>query len=63
MWMGDQRHAPAALPPRERDPVRTVHNGYRAVSHWLVQTNGQEVCGEDVLTSPGCEPRSIQPIA
>jgi len=35
----------------------------QSVSRWVVQTNGQEVCGEDVLTSPGCEPRSIQSIA
>jgi len=53
MGMGDQRHAPAALPPR-KDPVHIVQEaGWAAGPVWT---------GAENLAPQGFDPRTVQPV-
>jgi hypothetical protein len=45
--VGGQRHAPATLPPRERDPVPTVSRG-----SWVGQRADMDRCGKSRPQSP-----------
>ena len=54
MGMGGQRHAPAAS-PLEKDPVTIVQEaGWAPRPVWT---------GAENLTTPGLDPRTVQPVA
>ena len=55
MWVGGQRHAPAALPPGQR-------RGTHCIGGCMGPTAGLEGCGKSRLT-PGFDPRTFQPVA
>ena len=53
MWVGGQRHAPAALPPK--DPVPIVQEaGWAPGSFWMG--------AESLAHPPGFDPRTVQPV-
>jgi hypothetical protein len=55
--VGDQRHAPAALPPGERPSTHCIGG-------WLGPRAAVDGCGESRLPpSPGIDPRIFQPVA
>ena len=53
--VGDQRHAPAALPPGKRP-------GTHCTEGWVGPMAGLDVCGKSRLP-PGFDPRAVQPVA
>ena len=54
MWVGDQRHAPAVLPP-----VMTRYPLYRGLGG--LQSRSGRV--KKISPSPGSDPRTVQPVA
>ena len=52
MRVGGQRHAPAALPPKERDPGPTVS-----------EAQGRSGSVRKISPPPGFSPRTVQPVA
>jgi hypothetical protein len=55
MGVGGQRHAPAALPPRERP-------GTHCIGGWVGPRAGLDGCGK-FRPPPGFDPRTVQPVA
>ena len=55
MGMDGQRHAPAALPPRNRPDTPCIGD-------WVGPRAGLDVCGKS-HPSPGFDPRTFQPAA
>ena len=54
MWVGGQRHAPAAQYPRERA-------GIHCTEGWVGLRAGLDRCGKFRLP-PGFDPRTVQPV-
>ena len=54
MWVGDQRHAPAALPPG-KEPVPVVQE-----AGWNPGRGGRVL---KISPLPGFDPRTLQPVA
>ena len=55
MGVGSQRHAPAALYPRERP-------GTHCIGGWVGPRAGLDECGNS-HPPPGFDPRTVQPVA
>ena len=54
VWVGRQRHAPAALPPRK--------TRYHCIGDWVGPRAGLDGCGK-FSHPPGFDPRTVQTVA
>ena len=55
MWVGGQRHAPAALPPGKKP-------GTQCTEGWVGHRTGLDGC-EKSRPPPGFDPSTVQPVA
>jgi hypothetical protein len=55
MEVGDQGHAPAAIPPGKR-------HGTHYIGGWVGHRTGLDGCGKS-RSPPGFDPRIVQPVA